>query len=99
LAAEDITAILATGVRLLVRTRGAHGVVVHTAEGLTVELPAAPTETVDPTGAGDAFAAGFLDALLDGLDPAASAQRGLNWAARACRHLGARAWLDHEPPP
>jgi sugar/nucleoside kinase (ribokinase family) len=98
LAVEEIADILAAGVRLLVRTRGAHGVVVHTAEGLTVELPAETTEIVDPTGAGDAFAAGFLHALLDGLDPAASAQRGLNWAARACRHLGARAWLDHEPP-
>jgi sugar/nucleoside kinase (ribokinase family) len=98
LAAEEIAAILASGMRLLVRTRGAHGVVVHTAEGLTVELPAVPTEVVDPTGAGDAFAAGFLDAFLDGLDPAASAKRGLDWAARACRHLGARAWVDHEPP-
>jgi sugar/nucleoside kinase (ribokinase family) len=98
LEAEEVAAILAAGVRLFVRTREAHGVVVHTAEGLTVELPAAPTEVVDPTGAGDAFAAGFLDALLDDLDPAASARRGLDWAARACRHLGARAWLDHEPP-
>jgi hypothetical protein len=98
LTAEEVDAILATGVRLLVRTREAHGVVVHTEGGLTLELPAAPTEVVDPTGAGDAFAAGFLDALLDGLDPAASAQRGLDWAARGCRYLGARAWLDHEPP-
>jgi ribokinase len=99
LAAEEITAILATGVRLLVRTRGAHGVAVDSAEGWTVELPAEPTEVVDPTGGGDAFAAGFLDALLDRLGPAEAAQRGLDWAARACRHLGARAWLDHEPPP
>ena len=98
LTAEEVNAILATGVRLLVRTREARGVVVHTAGGRVVELPAAPTEVVDPTGAGDAFAAGFLDALLDDLDPAASARRGLDWAARACRHLGARAWLDHEPP-
>lgn len=98
LAAGEVAAILTAGVRLLVRTREAHGVVVHTAEGLTVELPAATTEVVDPTGAGDAFAAGFLDALLDGLDPASSARRGLDWAARACRYLGARAWLDHEPP-
>jgi sugar/nucleoside kinase (ribokinase family) len=98
LTAEEVAAIFAAGVRVLVRTREAHGVVVRTAEGLTAELPAAPTKVIDATGAGDAFAAGFLDALLDGLDPAVCAQQGLDWAARACRYLGARAWLDHEPP-
>jgi ribokinase len=96
--AEAITAMLAAGVRLLVRTRGMHGVVVHSADGLVMELPAAPTEVIDPTGAGDAFAAGFLHASLDGLDAVDSARQGLDWAARACRHLGARAWLDSEPP-
>jgi sugar/nucleoside kinase (ribokinase family) len=98
LAPEEIAAVLAMGVRLLVRTRGARGVVVHTAGQPSVEIAAVATEIVDPTGAGDAFAAGFLCALQEGLDGAASARRGVDWAARACRYLGARAWLDHEPP-
>jgi sugar/nucleoside kinase (ribokinase family) len=53
---------------------------------------------IDPTGAGDAFAAGFLDARIAGATIVDAAQRGVDWAARACRHLGARGWLDAEPP-
>lgn len=93
----EVAALLAAGVHVVVRTRGSRGVVVHAAKR-AVELSAEPTEVIDPTGAGDAFAAGILDALLDGLTPAESARRGLDWAARACRYLGARGWLDHVPP-
>jgi fructokinase len=39
--------------------RGARGCVVVDAEGRR-ELPAVPADVVDTTGAGDAFAAGFL---------------------------------------
>ena len=45
-----------------------------------------------------ALAAGFLDALLDGHSLDQAGDRGVEWAARACRYLGARAWLDQEPP-
>ena len=62
------------------------------------EIPALATEVADPTGAGDAFAAGFLDGWLEGMSPAEAARQGVDWAARACRHLGARGWLDQEPP-
>jgi sugar/nucleoside kinase (ribokinase family) len=61
-------------------------------------IAAMPTEVVDATGAGDAFAAGFLHGLLAGKESEASARIGVDWAARACRYLGARGWLDHEPP-
>ncbi len=98
LAPAEVAALFAAGVHLLARTRGAQGVIVQTSGGPPIELAAVPTEIVDPTGAGDAFAAGLLDALLDALDPVAAARRGLDWAARACRHLGARSWLDLEPP-
>lgn len=65
----------------------------------TAFQPAFLTEVVDPTGAGDAFCAGFLDALLSGEEAERALERGADWAARACRYLGARGWLDHEPPP
>ncbi len=55
--------------------RGAEGVVVD-----GVAHPAVPTEVVDATGAGDAFAAGFL---VGGVDA------GLEAAARCCAQLGA----------
>lgn len=94
----EVAGILGAGVRWLVRTRGARGIILHAVGRPAVEVPAIPTPIVDPTGAGDAFAAGFLDAILDGEAPEAAALRGVEWAARACRYLGARGWLDHEPP-
>ena len=64
--------------------RGARGCVV-VRDGERLELPAHPTTVVDTTGAGDAFAAGFL--LGRTLDEAA--QRGLAAAARCVATLGA----------
>jgi sugar/nucleoside kinase (ribokinase family) len=55
--------------------RGAHGVRVD-----GVDHPALPAEIVDPTGAGDAFAAGFL---------VGGVELGLEAAARCCAKLGA----------
>ena len=45
---------------------------------------------VDTTGAGDAFAAGYLAALLDGADAAARLTRGSRAAARAVGTVGAQ---------
>ena len=55
--------------------RGADGVVVD-----GEAFPAVPTEVVDATGAGDAFAAGFL---------VGGVEAGLDAAARCCAKLGA----------
>ena len=55
--------------------RGANGVLVD-----GVAYPALPTSVVDPTGAGDAFAGGFL---------AGGVTLGLDAAARCCAKLGA----------
>jgi len=52
------------GIRAVIKrgSRGASGIM----DGQKLHVPAAPTRTVDTTGAGDAFNAGFLHAYLNG---------------------------------
>ncbi len=70
---------------------GAEGAVWASASTL-VHQPAHPTEVVDTTGAGDAFAAGLLAAWLHNrdVDPAAALDAGLALAADVVRRPGAR---------
>jgi sugar/nucleoside kinase (ribokinase family) len=56
------------GVAEVVVTRGRHGSVVLT-NGDVHELSSRPVRTADPTGAGDAFAVGYLAARSEGRDP------------------------------
>ncbi|MBV9786447.1 MAG: adenosine kinase [Acidisphaera sp.] len=60
----------------------------------TVEVAALPTTVVDTTGAGDAYAAGFLAAYVAGADLRACAQLGSAAAAEVISHFGARAQAD-----
>ena len=61
---SDITA----QVEALVVTRGAEGSVIYT-KGETLTIPCAtPKTVVDPTGCGDAYRAGLIHGLLQGLD-------------------------------
>ncbi|MEA2249807.1 MAG: hypothetical protein QOG70_49 [Solirubrobacteraceae bacterium] len=57
---------------------------------LSAEVLAAPAVLVDPTGAGDAFAAGYLAAMLRGEDDAGCAAGGVGAAAQAVGRTGAR---------
>ena len=67
--------LLDRGVREVVVKRGAAGAGVHTAAGRW-EAPAVPVNRIDTVGAGDAFTAGYLSALLNGGDGAARLKRG-----------------------
>jgi sugar/nucleoside kinase (ribokinase family) len=55
----------ALGPQIVVFTMGADGIILSEVGKMT-HIPARPVEVVDATGAGDAFWAGFLIALLDG---------------------------------
>jgi sulfofructose kinase len=79
-------------------TLGARGAVVYR-EGVFVEASACavPGGCRDTTGAGDAFHAGFLYALLQGAEVEGCLHTGCAVAALKCRALGARAALPTAP--
>jgi fructokinase len=60
----------------------------------TAEVAAVPTKVVDTTGAGDAYAAGFLAAHAKGLGLAECGRWGSVAAAEAISHFGARPQTD-----
>jgi ribokinase len=77
--------------REVVVTLGAAGAL-WTDGRVTLQAPAASTEApADTTGAGDAFAAGFLAAWLDGAPAGGALERGNALAARALRVASAQA--------
>lgn len=72
---DAVEALLAAGVSEVVVTDGVKGATRHAATG-SVHVDAVRVAAVDPVGAGDAFAAGYLSAVLDGLDGVGRLQRG-----------------------
>ncbi len=80
------------GVDLTVEKHGPDPVRLITAAGVT-EAPVPPvTGVVDTTGAGDAFAAGFLVAWTAGEPPEACVARGNETAGHVLRGPGGDAW-------
>ena len=72
----------------LIITLGAKGAVIHTRDE-EVEIPTAPiSEAVDPTGCGDAFRAGLLHGLAEGMDWATTGRIASLLGACAVEHAG-----------
>lgn len=80
--------LLDKGARLVAVKLGAEGCLLCTAER-SVRVPAYPVKVVDPTGAGDCFAAGIVCGLLEGLE-----LEDLGRLANAC---GAMAAAEQGP--
>lgn len=91
--AEALAVRLSSSVRHAVVKRGAAGAVWAHAGALLASAPAEPAEVVDPTGAGDAFAAGLLAAWLRGGSPAEALRAGARLGAAAVSRVGARPTL------
>ncbi|MFI2710623.1 carbohydrate kinase [Micromonospora sp. NPDC018662] len=73
---EAAVALGRLGVALVVVTRGAAGAYARTGGGLDVTCPAERVAVVDTVGAGDAFTAGLLDALVEAGAATPDAVRG-----------------------
>jgi 2-dehydro-3-deoxygluconokinase len=92
---EAVTFLHRLGVKEVVLKRAAEGAVVYSATAPVLELPGVPVPDIrDLVGAGDAFVAGYLSALLDfrcGSQPATTTpdyRRGCIVAAFTMRVLG-----------
>ena len=74
---------------LVVVTLGGEGSLLATSSG-TVHVPPIRAEVVDVTGAGDAYAAGLLAALIAGATDAEAGAAAAALAAKAVTRVGAR---------
>jgi sugar/nucleoside kinase (ribokinase family) len=88
-AAAQARALTAVARHVVVK-RGPAGALWCDAAGGTWSVPGPPAEVVDPTGAGDAFAAGLLAAWCAGAGPAEALAAGAVLGAAAVRQVGAR---------
>lgn len=88
--AEQQASRLAGVTRHVVVKRGAAGAVWCSADGVLAAVAAHRVLPVDPTGAGDAFAAGLLSAWCAGTAPAEALAAGAALGVEAVSRIGAR---------
>ena len=89
---EALERMRAAGARMAVVTLGAAGALARVGERV-IRSPAYRVEARDTTGAGDAFRAGFIWGLLEGLDAEGVLRAAAAAAAMNCRALGAQGGL------
>jgi len=87
---EQAERILQAGARTVVIKRGANGAFVRSGDG-ELELSAPPIEAIEPSGAGDAFAAGLVVGLLEGWPLERCVRYASVLGASACTALGCYA--------
>ncbi|QEO08852.1 carbohydrate kinase family protein [Protaetiibacter larvae] len=75
---------------IVAMTLASEGVLVSARGADPVLVPAPAVRSVDPTGAGDAFTAGFLEHWVRSGDPIAASRAGVLVAARAVMLIGGR---------
>ena len=94
--AERVAALLGSGVREVLVTRGGRGADLYTGERPGgVHAAAAEVPVRDVVGAGDAFCAGYLSGLLDGLGPGERLARATTCGAFAVATQGDWEGLPH----
>ena len=81
------SAALASGRRLVAVKQGDQGALIATADGRWM-IPPFPVRVVEPTGAGDAFAAGLLAGVLEGRPPEICGRMGALCGALVCTVAG-----------
>lgn len=86
----EIATTLAQSFAVVVLTMGIGGVWVARAGHEATHTPALESRVVDPTGAGDAFCAGFLETWITSGSTTRAARSGARVAARAISAMGAR---------
>jgi sugar/nucleoside kinase (ribokinase family) len=89
----DVLSVLRDHYPVVALKLGSGGVLVSE-RGRVEMIPSAASSVVDPTGAGDAFCAGFLASWLNGTSAADAAREGSALAARAVATYGGRPRLD-----
>lgn len=87
---REIAAALGERFPVVALTLGAEGVIVARRGEQPLQIPVAKADIVDPTGAGDAFVAGFLSSWTVRGDAVAAAVTGATVAARAVTQVGGR---------
>ncbi len=75
---------------MVVLKKGGDGCEISTVDGVVVKVPAVPVKAVDTTGAGDAFAAGFIYELVKGSSTVECGERGVRLGALASTTIGGR---------
>lgn len=81
------------GVGTLVITMGGEGVSISQRGAEEIRLPAYDVNVVDTTGCGDAFSAGFIAGLVDGLSTTLAAEFGLATGSMVATGLGSDAGI------
>ncbi len=92
-ASELTRRLLSKGPKVVAMKMGSSGCIVGAVSGRHYRLRGHPVNSIDTTGAGDAFDAGFLASYLDGDDVVTSAATGNAVAALKVQQLGATRGL------